>query len=232
MVLPIFFWYNDRMHRGSRIVGRRRFRFVAATALLFAGLAVSGRAADYPLPAWATSHVSSAMCRGSKVHLVATGSVAVAYERAYVVLMGSNILERVAASYQRELAAGAKTNLMVIPLDRNGHYTVLWKGDSADVRDLWRKTDTNSFFEGGYVITGERYFGSFETVMNVRVQRTNTGQASFRADVLIYPHNGLIRFIFNNLLSVEDYFRDTMADMSAEITRVCTRLCQSNDGSQ
>jgi len=217
------------MYRGNRIAGRRRFRLLAATALLFVGVAGLGRADDYPMPAWATSHVSSAMCRGSKMHLVATGNVAVAYERAYVVLMGSNILERVAASYRRELAAGAKTNLMVIPLGTNGHYTVVWKGEPADVRDLWRKTDTNSFFEGGYVITGKRFFGAFETVMNIRVQRTETGQANFRADVLIYPHNGLIRFVFNNLLSVEDYFRDTMVEMSAEIERICTKLCQAND---
>lgn len=231
MVLPIFFWYHDGMYRGNRIAGKRCFRLLAASALLLFGLAVPGRAADYSVPAWATSHVSSAMCRGSKMHLVATGSVAVAYERAYVVLMGSNILERVEASYRRELAAGAKTNLVVIPLGTNGHYTVVWKDDPADVRDLWRKTDTNNFFEGGYVITGERSFGAFETVMNIRVQRTETGQAGFRADVLIYPHNGLIRFIFKNLLSVEDYFRDTMVEMSAEIERVCTRLCQANDDS-
>ena len=228
MVLPIFFWYHDGMYRGNRIVGRRRFHLLAATVLLFVGLSVPVYADDYSMPAWATSQVSSAMCRGSKIHLVATGSVVVAYERVYAVLMGSNILERVAASDRRELAAGAKTNLVVIPLGTNGHYTVVWKGDPADVRDLWRKTDTNNFFEGGYVITGERYFGAFETVMNIRVQRMETGQASFRADVLIYPHNGLIRFIFKNLLSVEDYFRGTMVEMSAEIERVCTRLCQSD----
>ena len=94
--------------------------------------------------------------------------------------------------------------------------------------DVWRATEADQSFDGGFVITGARFFGSFETVMNVHLQRTESGQASFRADVLIYPHNGLIRFIFNNLLSVEGYFRKTMVDMSAEMKRICTSLCLSS----
>ena len=221
--------YNACMRKGILIFGTPRLRVLAANTLLFAILALPGLADEYSLPDWSTSHVSSAMCEGSKMHLVATGVVAVAFERTYLVLMDTNVLERVEAAYCRELPAGAKTNLMVTPLDTNGHYTVNWKDEQADVRDVWRGTDTNSYFEGGYVITGKRFFGSFETVMAVRVERTETGQARFRADVLVYPHNGLIRFLFSNVLSVEDYFRATMIEMSAEIKRVCTSLCQSNN---
>lgn len=203
--------------------------FAVMGLLLLAGFALPGRADDYPLPDWATAHVSSAMCRGSKIHLVATGDVAVAYARVYAVLMDPKILEKVASAYRRELPSGAKTNLVVTPLDTNGHYLVDWNNERADVRDLWRGTDTNNYFQGGYVMTGKRFFGSFETVMNVRVQRTKTGQATFRADVLIYPHNGLIRFIFNNFISVESYFRNTMTGLSAEIKRICTNLCLTDN---
>ncbi|MEI8243549.1 MAG: hypothetical protein WCI17_09810 [bacterium] len=201
---------------------------IACLALLLPGLAPAVWAADAVMPAWARPHVTSAMRKGSQMHLVATGEVAVAYERVYAVLMRSNILEDVEAAYLRELPAGADTNLMITPVGTNGLYYFDWKDERAEVRDVWRRTDTNSFFEGGYVMTGERYFGSFESVMNLRVQRTGTGQASFRADVFVYPHNGLIRFIFNNLLSVEDYFRDTLIEMSDEIKRICTSLCQTN----
>ena len=216
-----------RIH--SAITGLLRTCGVAALALLLAGFATAGLAADSPMPAWATTHVSVAMCQGSKMHLMATGTVAVVYERVYTVLMATNILEVVAKAYQRELPANAKTNLVVIPVDANGRYTVDWKDERADVHDLVRRTDTNNFFEGGFIITGVRYFGAFESVMTLHVQRTPAGQADFRADVLIYPHNGLIRFVFNNLISVESYFRVTMNEMSAEITRVCTSLCQSDN---
>jgi len=199
-----------------------------ASVLLLAGVALSGEDVEVPVSAWATSRVSSAMCNGSKLHLVATGEVAVAYERAYVVLMHTNILMDVASAYLREQPSGAKPKLAITPLDSNGHYTVNWKKEQSDVRDVWRKTDTNSFFEGGFIITGVRFFGAFETVMNVHVQRLGNGLTGFRADVLIYPHNGLIRFIFSNLLSVESYFRDTMDEMSVDIERVCTDLCLSN----
>lgn len=197
--------------------------------MLLAGIAFAGPAYDFAMPAWATSHVSVAMCKGTRMHLVATGGVAVAYERVYAVLMSSNILEQVEAAYLRELPAGTKADLVVIPAGFRGRYRVDWKDEWADVSDVWRKTDTNSFFEGGYVVTGVRYFGAFETVMNIRVQRTPSGQADFRADVLVYPHNGLIRFVFKNLISVESYFRVTMNEMSAEIRRVCTTLCQSSN---
>ena len=183
-------------------------------------------AAEAPVPAWATSHVSTAMCSGSKLHLVATGEVAAAYERAYVVLMHTNVLLDVAANYLRELPAGQKTNLVVTPVaGSNGQYVVEWTGERADVWDVWRQTDTNSFFEGGFISTGERFFGTFETVMTIHVDRTEQGRAAFRADVLVYPHNGLIRFIFSNLISVESYFRKTVDDMGAEMTRICTSLC-------
>jgi hypothetical protein len=206
---------------------RRRPGMAMAAFVLAVGAAVCpGFTAEYPIPSWATSQVSSAMCRGSRMHLVAPGTVAVAYTRAYDVLMGSNLLERVAAAYLRDLPPGAKTNLVITPVGTNGRYLVDWLGDRADVRDFWRNTDTNTFFEGGYVMTGERYFGKFESVMNVRVTPTTNGEAFFRADALIYPHNGLIRFIFKNLLSVERYFRQTMIELSAEITRVCTTLCK------
>ena len=181
------------------------------------------------MPAWAASHVSSAMCEGSQMHLVVTGNVAVAYERAYAVLTVSNVLENVGTSYIRTLPAGAKTNLMIAPVGTNGQYLVFWQGDRGDVRDVWHRTDTNTFFEYGYVITGERFFGSFETIMDVRVLRADNGQTDFRADLLVYPHNGFVRFIFNNLVSVERYFRDTTDRMSAEVARICGDLCQSND---
>lgn len=179
------------------------------------------------MPAWATSHVTTAMCRGSKMHLVATGDMAVAYERAYAVLMDTRILEKVAAAYLRDLPAGTKTNLVITPAGTNGLYLVDWQDERADVHDIWRNTDADRFFEGGFLIAGRRPFGKFESVMNLRVMRTDAGQARFQADVFIYPHNGLVRFVFKNLFSVERYFRDTMVDMSAELKRVCTTLCQA-----
>jgi hypothetical protein len=208
----------------------RRMR-AAAWLLLLAGGVLPVLAGGVPLPAWSTGRVSRAMCQGSRLRLVATGEVAVAYERAFEKLMHTNILMDVQAVYHSELKPGEKTNLVITALGRSGHYYVDWKDERADVEDVWRATDTNSFFEGGFVITGERYFGDFETVLNVRVQRLAGGNAGFCADVQIYPHNGLIRFIFNNLLSVEDYFRDTMVEMSAEIRRVCTALCRPPPGS-
>ncbi|MEI6211923.1 MAG: hypothetical protein WCR06_09910 [bacterium] len=202
---------------------------MALVAMLLAAQTDSSLAdaTDYPVPAWAKSQVTSAMREGSRMHLVATGGVAVAFERVQAVLMHTNILKDVEASYLRELPAGAQTNLMITVQRAKGHYTVDWKDEQAEVRDVWRQTDTNNFLEGGYVVTGERFFGSFETVMTIRVQRTPEGQACFRADVLIYPHNGLVRFLFNNLFSVEDYFRDVLVEMSEEIKRVCINLCKA-----
>jgi hypothetical protein len=204
-------------------------RAIAGFALLLTSLASAGQTEDFAMPAWATAHVSSAMCQGSQMHLVVTGNVAVAYERAYAVLTVSNVLENVGASYIRTLPAGAKTNMVIIPTATNREYTVIWQNDRGDVRDVWHRTDTNTFFEYGYVITGERFFGAFETIMDVHVLRTGNGQTAFRADLLVYPHNGIVRFIFSNLISVERYFRDTTDRMSAEVARVCGDLCQSND---
>lgn len=163
------------------------------------------------------------------MHLVSTGGVAVAYEHVYATLMRTNILENVQAVYLRDLPVGTRTNLVITPAGTGGCYHVEWQGERAEVHDVRRATDTNTYFEGGYIITGKRGFGSFETVMNIRVQRTGVGQASFRVDALVYPHNGFIRFLFRNLLSVDDYFRDTMINMSAQFKRICTNLCLSND---
>ncbi len=200
-----------------------------AFAVLLLGIAAVGRAdEETPLPAWSTSLVSSAMCDGSKIHLAVTGTVAVAFDQTREVLLAPDILEKIEAMYRRELPDGEPGKLEVTRLETNGHYRVRWKTDLAVVRDVWRATDTNHFFEGGYVITGERFFGSFETVMAVRVARTPEGQSSFLADILVYPHNGFIRFLFSNLISVEGYFRRTTAELSAEFQRVCTSLCREN----
>ena len=198
-------------------------------AFLHLGFATAARAdEETPLPAWSTSLVSSAMCDGSKIHLVVTGTVAVAFDRARAVLLTPDILEKIEAMYRRELPPGEPGKLEVTRLETNGHYRVRWKTDLADVRDVWRATDTNRFFAGGYVITGERFFGSFETVMAVRVDRTPENQATFRADILVYPHNGFIRFLFSTVISVEGYFRRTTAELSAEFQRICANLCRED----
>ena len=205
---------------------RRINSFLLAAALLL-GIAAAARAdEETPLPAWSTSLVSSAMCDGSKIHLVVTGTVAVAFDRACAVLLKPDILEKIEALYRRELPPGEPGKLEVTRLETNGHYRVRWKTDLADVRDVWRATDTTRFFEGGYVLTSERFFGSFETVLVVRVMRTPEDQASFRADILVYPHNGFIRFLFSTVLSVESHFRRTTAELSAEFQRICTSLCR------
>jgi hypothetical protein len=179
-----------------------------------------------PVPAWAVAHVSTAMCQGTRLHLVTTGVVAVAFEQVYHALMRSNVLEEVAAVYHQELPAGEKPALVVTPLagPPAGRYAVDWQTKRAQVRDVWRQTDTNSFFEGGYVMTGQRYFGAFETVLVVHVKRTPAGQAAFRADVLIYPHNGMVRFSVKHLLPVDAYFRKIMQELGAKIRHICTVL--------
>ena len=166
------------------------------------------------------------MCEGSRMHLLTTGMVAVAYEQVYAALMRTNILKDVERAYLRELPAGAKTNMTITALHAKGLYAVDWKDERAEVWDVWRQSDTNSF-RGGFIITGERFFGSFETVMTIFVQRAPGGQARFQVDVLVYPHNGLVRFLFNNVFSVEDYFRDVLIEMSDEIKRLCTNLCRA-----
>jgi len=206
------------------------FRFWALGLLLLPMFSAPLQAAGYSMPGWATSQVSSAMCQGSRMHLVATGSVAVAYERAYRSLLVPDLMLRVEAAYQRGLTPGTPTNLAItaVPPDANRYY-VDWLGDRADVREVWRATDTNTFFEGGYIGTGERFFGAFEAVVNIRVQRLPDGNTGFRADALVYPHNGIIRFVFQNLLSVESYFHDTMVEMSAEIARLCIEICRMDN---
>ncbi len=170
------------------------------------------------------------MCQGSKLHLMTTGEVAVAYERVYGALMRSNVLEEIASVYLQELPAGEKPSLVVTPREGRGRYAVDWQAKRAEVQEVWRSTDTNTFFEGGYVMTGRRYFGSFETVMMVHVKRTTTGHASFRADVLVYPQNGLIRYSVTHLLPVDAYFRRTMQEMGAKIRHICTVLSQRPHG--
>lgn len=153
-----------------------------------------------------------------------SGSITGAFERAYAVLLATNVLERVQQSYAAQLPEGEEPEFEVMPAGEGRYYYVNKDAERCDIRELWRETDTNSWFRPAFYVTGERTFGRFESLIYMDVQR-GEGEAPgdvlhYTTDVRVWPHGAVVRVFLRYMPGVELYFRRKTAEMRGIITTV------------
>jgi hypothetical protein len=152
------------------------------------------------------------------------GAITGAFDKAYAVLQTSNVLERVQQAYAANLPAGQKPEFQVMSAGPGRYYYVNKDDERCDIREIWRETDSNTWFRCAFHVTGERTFGTFETLLYMTVAQQTPEALAYDADIRVWPHGAVIRFILRCLPGVERYFREKTAEMRTTISGVFARL--------
>lgn len=158
------------------------------------------------------------------------GCITGSFERAGVMLQSSNLLERVQQAYAAQLPKGVQPEFEVKSAGEGRYYYVNRYAERCDIRELWRATDTNTWFCCAFYVKGERNFGPFESLIYMTVQRDDKALSdvlNYTTDVRVWPQGAIVRVVLLNMPGIELYFRKKASDMKIIITNVFLRLVET-----
>lgn len=157
------------------------------------------------------------------VNGVVTGS----FGRACAVLRSPDLLERIQQAYVERLPAGQKPEFKVQSAGGGRYFYVNRHGERCDIRELRRELDEGRCFRAAFHVSGERWFGHFESLIYVKVEPVAEDREShvrYDADVRVWPQGAVVRTVLRGLPGVERYFRRKTADMRSLISGVFVAL--------
>lgn len=154
-----------------------------------------------------------------------TGSVAVPCASARAVFAREDLLDQVQAEYARLLAPGEKPEFVVSQTAPGTYAYTNRKEETSVIRELLRgDAGDGERFEVIYHVNGQRFFGTFRSLIHVQIAPAGDADTTYRVVVYAYPESALPRFFARHLGLVERYFHGKTSDMEALATRICTRL--------
>lgn len=167
------------------------------------------------------------LLKNNTLRIPVAGCITGSFKRASVMLQSSNLLESVQQAYAAQLPKGTKPEFEVKSAGEGVYYYVNKDNERCDIRELWRATDTNTWFRCAFYVSGERSFGLFESLIYMTVQRdekASTDVLNYTTDVHVWPQGAVVRVILRFMPGVELYFRKKTADMKIIITNVFVSL--------
>jgi len=160
------------------------------------------------------------------------GCITASFINVYAILQSTNLLERIQHAYEAQLPHGEKPEFTV-QAEGSGRYFYINKdNERCDIREIWRATDTNTTFQCGFYVKGERSFGTFESLITVHVKQSSMAPVEtlwYATDIRIRPQCALVRFFLRNLPGVEYYFRKKAAEMKKIISSVILDLASRKE---
>jgi len=156
-----------------------------------------------------------------------SGCITGSFDKAYSVLLSSNLLDKVQQAYAAQLPPGKRPEFEVWSAGQGLYYYVNKDDERCDIRELWRTTDTNTTVRCAFHVAGERTFGKFESLIYMTVSRNaevSVEVLNYEADVRVWPHGAIVRLVLRYMPGVELYFRKKTAEMRGIISAVFIRL--------
>ena len=164
------------------------------------------------------------------INIPIAGCVTGSFIKANAVLREVNLLDMVQTAYASQLPSGQKPAFVVKSTGKGQYFYISKEDERCDIRELWRLTDTNTWFQAAFHIHGGQICGAFDSLVYLTVSRegvTSPEVLNYSADVRVWPHRAWARFLVRYLPGVECYFRMKTAEMRGIITRVFTCLVSS-----
>ena len=195
-------------------------------------LAVNGAIAERPFCAM-TDPDEIRLSSSKALCIPVEGCITASFAKVHAVLRSSNLLERVQQVYADQLPEGAKPEFVVHSAGDGRYYYVNNDDERCDIRELWRDTDTNTSFRCAFYVTGERFFGRFESLITLSVMRSSSDSTEtmrYVTDVRVCPHSATVRVFLRHMPGVDFYFRRKTAEMRRIISAVFTRLAGPETG--
>jgi len=164
------------------------------------------------------------------LRLPVEGCITGSFVKAYGVLQASNLLERVEQAYATQLPVGQKPEFHVMSQGAGRYYYVNKVGERCDIREVWRRTDTNTQFSCAFYVQGERAFGRFESLIIMKAAARpamRPEMLAYEADIRVWPHGAVVRVFLRYMPGVERYFQNKTVEMRGIISGIFTRLAGS-----
>jgi len=197
--------------------------FIAGLALT----AASGAYGDVPSLLAPTGADEMRILKERTINIPIEGCVTASFERAYGVLQEANLLDKIQTTYAAQLPSGQKPPFVVHTTGKGQYFYVDKNNERCDICELWRKTDTNTWFQAAFHVSGKRPFGSFESLIYLTVARQPSASPEvlhYSADVRAWPQLSVARFLIRYLPGIDCYFRAKTSEMRGIITRVFTGI--------
>ncbi len=162
------------------------------------------------------------------IHVTLDDGIGVAYERALQLFEQPDILALVQEEYARQLE-GEEEPEFVVQSDGPGSWSYEnRKGQVSEIREIFRdlQPDASRLI---YYTRGERFFGWFRALTDVRIRPDpdQPGACRYDVDVYAYPEVAVARFFARHLGLVERYFNRKTGDVTELTVRICNGLFES-----
>ena len=161
------------------------------------------------------------------INIPIEGCVTASFERAYGVLQDATLLDKVQTTYAAPLPSGQKPPFVVHTTGQGQYFYVDKNNERCDICELWRRTDTNTWFQAAFHVRGKRAFGTFESLIYLTVARQPSATPEvlhYSADVRAWPQLSVARFLIRYLPGIDCYFRAKTSEMRGIITSVFTGM--------
>ncbi len=168
----------------------------------------------------------AAVLQQRTINASGNGAVPIHYADIVSAFSREDLLDQVQAEYARMLKPGQKPEFVV---QKTGPRTYAYKNrkhEHSEIHELFRGAAGTNRFEVEYYVSGERFFGKFQSVILVGVAPQDGAHSTYDVQVYAYPEAALPRFLARHLGLVERYFKSKTRDMERMATQICTRLCQ------
>jgi hypothetical protein len=156
------------------------------------------------------------------IHICATGQTAVAFAAVAEGLTRTNLIADVQKTYARMLPAGRQPEFVVEQTASNAYHYANRHGEHSDIREVSRQKMTQDCIRCVYYVEGRRFFGPFESVIQVEVRPAEAGATGYEVNVFAHPDVAVARFMARHLPFIESYFQNKTREivgLMAEIVK-------------
>ena len=207
-----------------------RVRCAAAAALALGCRLAAGSALTDQLEACAKER---SLDGHKPIEVAAEGTAQVPFDAAYPLFCRPDVLAQAQATYAQKQPDGHPPKFTVEQAGSNSFHFVNAEGQPSDVDEL-RCIGAPA---GGSLLVvfdsrGKRFFGSFEALIGVQVQRQSESTVSYSVCVYAYPDCGLVRVVGRHLPFIESYFRHKTAKLIHTVESVAAAMCAAQQEPQ
>jgi hypothetical protein len=205
---------------------RNRLRAGALLVALAMGPAAAGEGPRADLQAYP---LAAAVLARDTIDVHAEGTAPVPFAQALAMLDRPDLLDAVQAAYTGMLPAGERPEFEVQTTGPGRYHYVNRSNQRSDITELLRGATADGASVLAFHVSGQRFFGAFESVLRVEARSTADGLTRYKVDVYAYPVSTVPRFLARHLRLVERYFHGKTRDMIPLVTRICTELCAAEE---
>lgn len=173
----------------------------------YAGLPVTAMAGGVLVDAVSSDSAVRRVLERNPIHICTSGNTTVAFSMIVEGLTRPNLIEEVQRTYARMLPDGRQPEFVVVQISSDAYHYSTPHGEHSEIREVSRLQVTPDSIRCVYHIAGRRFFGPFESVIQVDVRQTETDATGYEVNVYAHPDVAAARCVARHLPFIESYFQ-------------------------